>query len=164
MLEFPTLIILMDSIVFMVLHKKIGGIWKLEVWDWNNQYSFKDQGISFLEDAENLRLPHVHIFMSLFVTWKQNNLRLKLHNVTWLSATIYAVWIGNWNYWTLTYLWLQAIITVSLIHTLYSPLQHTLKSSQHAVSSPFFWLRLPAADVLLPLGSRTVPLASATSF
>jgi hypothetical protein len=37
------------------------------------------------------------------------------------------VWIGNWVYLTLTGPWLQVIITVSLIHTLYSSLEHTLK-------------------------------------
>jgi hypothetical protein len=46
--------------------------------------------------------------------------------------------MGNWIYWTLTDPWLQAIITVSLIHTLYSSLGHTLKSSQFAMSSPDF--------------------------
>jgi hypothetical protein len=48
------------------------------------------------------------------------------------------VWIGNWIYWTLPDPWLQVIITVSLIHTLYNSLEHTLKSSQPAVSSPVF--------------------------
>jgi hypothetical protein len=96
---------------------------KTEVWEWNNQYSFQDQGISFLENPENLKtstrlLWHVYIFISSFITWKQNNLRLKLHTVMWLSVTIYRVWIGNCIHWTLTNLWLQVIITVSLTHTL----------------------------------------------
>jgi hypothetical protein len=39
-----------------------------------------------------------------------------------------------------------------------SSLEHTLKPSQPAVSSPTFWQRLPTPDVPLPLGSRTVPV------
>jgi hypothetical protein len=34
-------------------------------------------------------------------------------------------WICNWIYWTLTDPWLQVIITVLLIHTLYCSLEHT---------------------------------------
>jgi hypothetical protein len=41
----------------------------------------------------------------------------------------------NWIYLTLTAPWLQVIITVSVIHTLYSSLEHILKSSQPHVSS-----------------------------
>jgi hypothetical protein len=59
-------------------------------------------------------------------------------------VTIYGVWIGNWIYWTLTDLW-QVIISVSLIHTLYSSLEHTLKSSKPAVSSPVFWRTFPSS-------------------
>jgi hypothetical protein len=53
-----------------------------------------------------------------------------------LWVIIDRVWIGNWIYWTLTDPWLQVIITFSLIHTLYTSLEHTIKSSQPAVSSP----------------------------
>jgi hypothetical protein len=38
------------------------------------------------------------------------------HVIEWLY---YGVWIGNCIYCTLTHPWLQAIISVSLIHTLY---------------------------------------------
>jgi hypothetical protein len=49
------------------------------------------------------------------------------------------IWIGIWIYWTLTDTWLQVIINILLIHTFYSSLEHTLKSSQPAVSSTVFW-------------------------
>jgi hypothetical protein len=42
-------------------------------------------------------------------------------------VNIDGVWIANWIYWTLTDPWLQVIITVSLIHTLYTALVHTLR-------------------------------------
>jgi hypothetical protein len=50
-------------------------------------------------------------------------------------VTVDRVWIDNQIYWVLTDMWLQVIITVSLIHTLYCSLEHTYKSSQSAVSS-----------------------------
>jgi hypothetical protein len=72
-------------------------------------------------------------------------------------VTVYGVWIGNWICWTLTDPWLQVIVTVSLIHTVYSSPEDKLKSSQPAVSSAVFWERLRTADNPLSLGSRTVP-------
>jgi hypothetical protein len=39
-----------------------------------------------------------------------------------------------------------------------TPLEHELKSSQLAVSSPVFWYRPPTADVPLPLITWTVPV------
>jgi hypothetical protein len=68
-----------------------------------------------------------------------------------MSVTIDGVWTGNWIYWTLTDSWLTVFMPVSPIHTLCTSLEHTLKSSQPAVSS-----RLPTADVPLSLGSRTI--------
>jgi hypothetical protein len=47
--------------------------------------------------------------------------------------------------------------TIANSHSAIS-LQHTLKSSQRALSSPVFWQRFPTAVVPLPLGSRTVPV------
>jgi hypothetical protein len=47
----------------------------------------------------------------------------KLSHV-WLSAD--GVWIGNWIYWTLTDLWLQVTIALSIIRTLYNSLQHAI--------------------------------------
>jgi hypothetical protein len=52
------------------------------------------------------------------------------------GVTIHGVWICNWIYWTLTDPWRQILINVALIDTLYSSLQHTLKSYQPAASSP----------------------------
>jgi hypothetical protein len=70
-------------------------------------------------------------------------------------------WIVNWIYWKLTDPWLA----VSLIHTLFSSLQHTLTPSQPAVSLPVFvWQRLPTADVPPSSGFPNCPRASATSF
>jgi hypothetical protein len=88
----------------------------------------------------------------------------------WFSLTFHfstrmlilsVVWIGyrrgNRIYWTLTDLWLQVIMTVSLIRTRYSSLQNTHKSSQSVVSSLVVaWQWLPTADIPLPLGSRTL--------
>jgi hypothetical protein len=62
-------------------------------------------------------------------------------------VTTKGFWIGSWMYWTLTGPWLQVITTGSLIHTLYSSLEHIPKSSQPTVSSPVFWKRLPTADI-----------------
>jgi hypothetical protein len=53
-----------------------------------------------------------------------------------MNATTDGVSIGNWIYRTLTIPWLQVIMIVSLIHTLYNPLENTCKSSQSVVSSP----------------------------
>jgi hypothetical protein len=41
-------------------------------------------------------------------------------------VTIDGVWFGNFIYWNLTDPWLQIIITLSLIHTVCSSLQHVL--------------------------------------
>jgi hypothetical protein len=54
-----------------------------------------------------------------------------------------------WIYCTLTDQRLEVIISVSLIHTLYSSLEYTLKFSESALSSPVFWQRLATADVPL---------------
>jgi hypothetical protein len=78
----------------------------------------------------------------------QTGTRKHWHVTEWLHN---GVWIGSSICWTLTDPWLQVIKTVSLIHTLYSSLEQTLKSSQPAVSSPVFWQRLT-------LGFRTVPV------
>jgi hypothetical protein len=83
-------------------------------------------------------------------------------------VTVDGVWNGNWIYWTLTDPWLQVIITISLIHTLYSSQEHPLKSSQSAVSGNSFqccrslnfvfkascphWL--PTAELSIELDSR----------
>jgi hypothetical protein len=73
------------------------------------------------------------------------------------GVTTDEVWIGTWIYWTVTDPWLQVFITVPLIHTLYSSLDHTRKSSEPALSSPLVRQVLPAVDVPLPLGARTAP-------
>jgi hypothetical protein len=57
------------------------------------------------------------------------------HSRTRIIVIMGGVWIANWIYSTLTDPSLQAIITVSLIHTRYSSLLHT---SQPVVSSPVF--------------------------
>lgn len=62
------------------------------------------------------------------------------------------VLIGTWIYCTHIDPRLQVIMVVSLIHTLYSSLEHTFESFQLALSSPVLWYRLPTADVGLPLG------------
>jgi hypothetical protein len=64
---------------------------------------------------------------------KTHPLRTEKYFITWLSVTIEGVWIDNWIYWTLADPWLQINKTLSLIHTLYSLLDHILQSSQSAV-------------------------------
>jgi hypothetical protein len=54
------------------------------------------------------------------------------------GVTIDRVLIGKWIYWTLTDPSLQLIITVSVIHTLYSSLEHILKLSDNGLS--FLWV------------------------
>jgi hypothetical protein len=65
---------------------------------------------------------------------KLQELAFYKHILSCDSVTIDGVLIGNWIYWTLKQL-VTTIITVALIHTLYSSLEHTLAPSQPGMSS-----------------------------
>jgi hypothetical protein len=78
----------------------------------NNYY-----GISFLSTSCNISRNTVRIRNEYF----QNTLP---H--VWVNTD--EVWIGNWIYWTLTdRSQLQVTLVLSLTHTLYNSLQHTLR-------------------------------------
>jgi hypothetical protein len=78
----------------------------------------------------------IHVLMSWFCLHYGDESTTCCHVLVCLYIRVST---GNWIYWTITDPWMQVIITVSLIHTLYSSLEHTLKSSQPAVSSPICW-------------------------
>jgi hypothetical protein len=49
--------------------------------------------------------------------------------VIYMSVNTDRLWISNWIYWTLANPWPLVIITISLIHTLYSSLEHIFNPS-----------------------------------
>jgi hypothetical protein len=61
-----------------------------------------------------------------FATTSENTVPVFMYT-HWFSLYSHVIWMGNRIYWTLTDPWIQVIVTVPLIHTLYSPLEHTLK-------------------------------------
>jgi hypothetical protein len=68
--------------------------------------------------------PKVELCLSYLITSFQLHflcsIKLEDNYCHMYGVTIDGVWIGNRIYWTLTYPWLQVIITVSLIHTCFT--------------------------------------------
>jgi hypothetical protein len=89
---------------------------------------------------------------------QRKNIRKGLNNTVMRRVVCLCrrwVWIDNWKYWILSALNYKALLRYHQFTQLYSSLARS-ESFWSAVSSQALWHRLPAADVPLPLGSRSV--------